>query len=186
MRFFTRAFPLLLFLAACDGFVGEGKVTISRPLTVVKSPEPLPAPRTPAASTALGVLSRKQPLGVSWRYSQNLDINCDGADDEVFTARDEQRFYVAAVLGPISDHSQSSIVSFGLSGESQDSFCGDFESLEPELLSTREEMIEMLGEEPVGYRYSEKCHELRLVAGQCDSFHLFWNHTANTLDWWRL
>ena len=43
-----------------------------------------------------------------------------------------------------------------------------------------------LGETPDGFMRSSKCFGLKLVAGECDSFHLFWNHAANALSWWRL
>ena len=116
--------------------------------------------------TAREALRHSEPAGLRWNHSQRLDINCDGKSDEVFTASDESRFYVAAVLGPITAKSRSSVVAFRLSGDSQDSFCGDFESLTPE--------------------DHEKCKGLRLVAGECDSFHLYWDHDSNALDWWRL
>ena len=137
-------------------------------------------------STAVRVLSRAEPTGLQWRYSQHLDVNCDGSRDEVFTATTKERFYIAVVLGPVSNRSGHSIVAFGLTGDSQDSFCGEFESLKPEPLATSQELIEMVGEEPVGYHHSENCKGLRVLAGECDSFHLFWNQATSGLDWWRL
>ena len=141
---------------------------------------------TGQVSAAMGVLHRAEPDGLRWRHSQHLDVNCDGSRDEVFTATTKERFYVGVVLGPVSNRSEHSIVAFQLTGDSQDSFCGEFESLTPEALATRKELIEMVGEEPEGYRYSENCHGLRMLAGECDSFHLYWNHVASELDWWRL
>lgn len=129
--------------------------------------------------TARIALRRAEPAGLRWKHSQRLDVNCDGKSDEVFTASDQSRFYVAAVLGPITAKSRSSVVAFRLSGNSQDSFCDAFESLTPEALDAT-------GDEPPGYRPSKTCKGLRLVAGECDSLHLYWDHSANALDWWRL
>jgi len=118
------------------------------------------------AATAREALRRAEPAGLRWQHSQRLDLNCDGKSDEVFTAVDESRFYVAVVLGPITAKSQYSVVAFRLSGDSQDSFCGGFESLTPE--------------------DAESCKGLRLTSGECDSFHLYWDRSSNALDWWRL
>ncbi len=137
-------------------------------------------------ATAVQVLSGSEPHGLTWRYSQHLDINCDGALDEVFTAKDSARAYVAVVLGPISTASKHSIIALRFDGGSQDVLCGPIESLTPETLSTAKELREMVGQEPVGYRYSRMCRGLSLRAGECDRFHLFWNHAEGTLDWWRL
>ena len=146
------------------------------------------APRSHArdVSTAVRILRRAAPQAAEWRYSQHVDIDGDGRRDEVFTTSDRQRFHVAVVLGPISRTSSYSVVSFRREGSSQDSFCGPFESLRPERLARRGELVESIGEEPRGYPFGGRATGLRLVAGECDSFHLFWNRTAKALDWWRL
>lgn len=137
----------------------------------------------PRVKTAHVALRRSKPVGLRWTHSQRLDVNCDGAPDEVFTATDQSRFYVAVVLAPITPRSRYSIVSFALSGESQDSLCDRFESLTPEALP---DVTEALGDLPEGYRISTSCQGLRLAAGECDPFHLYWNHGKNALYWWRL
>jgi hypothetical protein len=148
-----------------------------------------PQSHTRDVSKAARMLRRALPHGVEWRYSQHLDISGDGKPDEVFTSHDRIRFYVGVVLGPISPSSPVSIVSFARetsSLSSQDSFCGPFESLAPEALANREELIEMLTAAPPGYLHGTRAAGLRLVAGQCDDFHLFWNSSSKQLDWWRL
>jgi hypothetical protein len=137
-------------------------------------------------SVAVDILRAGQPRAVTWRYSQHVDMNGDGERDEIFIAQDQQRFYVAVVLGPIRKMSVASVISFALEGNSQDTFCGVFESLAPESLVTRTELIEMSGDEPVGYPFETTATGLRLAAGECDSFHLFWNSADQTLSWWRL
>ncbi len=126
----------------------------------------------------------KQHLQVRWHRVMSLDINCDGSADEIFTGQDAEHFYVAAVLAPISAKSKVSILRFLLRGESQDSFCGPPSALQKESLDY--DPGEGLGETPKGVARSRKCVGLKLVAGECDSFHLFWNHKTNALDWWRL
>ena len=137
-------------------------------------------------ATARRVLARAEPRDLTWRYSQHLDINCDHHPDEFFTARDATRFYVAVVLGPITSSSRHSVVAFLLSGHSQDSFCGPFTSLRPEPLASDAHLQEGAVEVPPGYRYSTSCRGLCLTSGECDQFHLFWDHDERVLHWWRL
>ena len=90
------------------------------------------------------ILSRAEPPGLVWRPSQRVDVDCDATVDEVFTAQDEHRFYVGVVLGSRGED-RYSIVAFALTGEWQESFCGPFESLTPEPLSSA--MADATGEE---------------------------------------
>jgi hypothetical protein len=129
-------------------------------------------------------LARAVPRNVTWQYERMLDINCDDRADAVFTASDEQRFYVGVVLGPVRATSYSSVVSFARSGDSQESLCGPVESLLPERLTSA--MADGADEEPLGYEAGSNCSGLRLVSGECDAFHLYWNHVSNALDRWRL
>ena len=144
------------------------------------------APASDQSSEAARVLARSGQPGVKWLPSQGIDVNCDGLQDEIFTAEDATHFFVGVVLGPIKSNSKASIVQFERTGHSQDSFCGPFESLTPESLATSAELKEMIGGLPSGYTYSKKCQGLELVAGECDKFHIFWNKQSRTLDWWRL
>lgn len=133
-------------------------------------------------ATAQQALQAAHP-GLTWRRSLLLDVNCDGVRDEIFTAQDATRYYVAAVIGTRGT-TRASVVEFRLSGSSQDSFCGRPEPLNPE--SQDIDFREALGEPPEGFRRSTRCQGLQLMAGECDSFHLYWNHTSGQLDWWRL
>lgn len=135
---------------------------------------------------ARAVLSRSTPAGLAWRFSQRLDINCDGVRDLVFTATSSDKFYVGVVLGPITSASRQSTVSLMLGGHSQDSLCGPFSSLKPEPLSSPQDLRDAIGEDPDGYRYSANCSGLRLLSGECDSFHMYWDHDHARLAWWRV
>jgi hypothetical protein len=122
--------------------------------------------------------------GLTWYHEQSIDANCDGRPDEVFAAQDDTRYYVAAVVARKAGKPKISVLQFQLSGSSQDSFCGPPEPLQPESLNY--DPGEELGATPEGFRRSAHCKGLRLIAGECDSFHLYWNHVAGELDWWRL
>jgi len=111
-------------------------------------------------------------------------VDCDGRRDEVFTAQDATQYYVAAVVARKAGKPKISALQFQLSGSSLDSFCGPPEPLRPESLNM--DLREALGAAPGGFRRSARCKGLHLIAGECDSFHLYWNHVAAELDWWRL
>jgi hypothetical protein len=83
--------------------------------------------RTPAE-----ILRHAEPRNLAWISSERLDLDCDGTADEVLTAQDEHWFYVGAVLGSSRREDRYSIVVFPLSGDWQESFCGEFESLTPQ------------------------------------------------------
>ena len=121
---------------------------------------------------------------VRWHQVLRADINCEGSSDNIFTGRDDDHFYVAAVLAGLTSRPKISLATCQLCGGAEDSLCGEPSLLEKE--SMNYDPTEALGEIPNGFRRSSKCHGLRLVAGECDSFHLFWNHVTNELDWWRL
>ena len=121
---------------------------------------------------------------LTWRHEQSIDVDCDGLRDEVFTAQDNTSYYVAAAVARKSGQPKISVLHFQLSGSSQDSFCGPPGPLQPESLNY--DPGEELGDTPEGFRRSARCNGLRLIAGDCDSFHLYWNHVADEFGWWRL
>ena len=128
-------------------------------------------------------IARRLPLAVAWTAAARMDVNCDGRKDEVFVGQDATRYYVAAVLAPVTSQSEATYVVFLSSGESQDSFCGAPEALEEESLDV--DIVEILGDEPEGWQRSSTCKGLGLVAGECDRVHLYWNRVAERLSWWR-
>jgi hypothetical protein len=124
------------------------------------------------------------PLAVAWTAAARVDVDCDGRRDEVFVGRDAARYYVAVVRAPVTARSEATYVAFRLSGDSEDSFCGTPEPLEEESLDI--DVVEILGDVPEGWKRSARCKGLRLTAGECDRFHLYWNRVAKRLSWWRL
>jgi hypothetical protein len=135
------------------------------------------------AQSIPNVLERELP-DVTWSSERMIaDVNCDGRPDRVFTGRDADHYYVAVLIAGETPPRVSYVV-FLLRGGSQDAFCGAPNTLRTERLDY--DIREMLGGVPEGFERSTRCLGLHLVAGECDSFHLFWNHAANKLDWWRL
>jgi hypothetical protein len=135
----------------------------------------------PSFARARKVLQAEHP-NTQWRHARRLDINCDGRADHVFTGQDAKHFYVGVVLGSASPKLKSSVVSFLRSGSSQDALCGAPQPLREEPLDADPEQDEI----PEGYERSDRCNGLELIAGPCDSFHLFWNRKTQQLDWWRM
>jgi len=154
-------------------------------LIIVSSFTPAPGQGVPVSERAKAeeALRAARP-GLSWRHEQSIDVDCDGQRDEVFTAKDKTHYYVAAVAPRKAGKPKISVVKFQLSGSGQDSFCGPPEPLQPEPLDT--DPREELGATPEGFRRSARCKGLNLAAGECDTFHLYWNHKAGELNWWRL
>lgn len=161
----TFSILIALVFASTDAAMAQGKPTTDR-------------------TAAQQVLQAARP-GMMWRHVRTLDINCDGMRDEIFTAQDATSYYVAAVIATRGGAMRASVVQFQLAGNSQESFCGRPEPLQAE--SQDIDFPEDIGEPPPqGFRRSTRCQGLRLAAGECDSFHLYWNHTSGQLAWWRL
>lgn len=136
---------------------------------------------TAAAADVPASLSEIVPA-CEWREeSITVDVDCDGTKDRFFVARDASRHYVAVELRDGS----TSVVSFVLEGNSQDSLCGPAKRLEKEFVAVAD-VIDMIGEVPEGMSTNSECPGVRLRSGECDSFHLYWNHNRKTLSWWRL
>jgi len=112
----------------------------------------------------------------------NGDIDCDGKNDIAKTVHTKNKVKVIVELG---NGKNSNELIFGL-GKSlyQDHLCGNKGSLNSETLE--KDLSMMLGKNPEGYKPSSSCIGLRLSGGECDSFHIFWNHKTNQLNWWRL
>ena len=131
---------------------------------------------------AVAALSKARP-GTDWKRSLRSDVDCDGTLDDVFIAQDTTEFHVGVVFaGGAVEEPRVSIVSFELEGFSQDSLCGVPKPLKEESLDLDPDEDPAI---PVGLRRSKTCKGLRLDSGDCDAFHLFWDHKARILDWWR-
>lgn len=122
------------------------------------------------------VVSNDQPSVVK------ADVDCDGLEDTAQVEYVDGHVRVSVTLAA-TKAPQS--LEFGL-GDSmaQDSLCGTEATLEIE--DTDYDLTEAFGENPAGFRQSKTCKGLRLMGGECDSMHIFWNHDTRNIDWWRL
>ena len=122
---------------------------------------------------------------VVWSAEQlRIDVDCDGRRDAVFTGHTATHYVVAAVMTQPEGAPTVSYVTFALAGQSQDSLCDRPLALRQERLDY--DPTELVGDTPEGFIRSSRCFGIQLRSGDCDSFHLFWNHSAKKLDWWRL
>ena len=113
-----------------------------------------------------------------------IDVNCDGRLDAVFTGRTNVHHVIAAAIDRPGGAPKISHVEFALTGASQDALCGVPEPLREELLT--DDIVEQTAVAPEGIVRSKRCVGLELRSGECDAFHIFWNHKANELSWWHL
>lgn len=137
-----------------------------------------------AAVLAMGAVPhalRRLPPRVVWTRALSADLDGDGKADAIFTARDDAYYYVAVLTRGAS---RASYVRFGLSGDAQDALCDEPGALVTESLDV--DVSQMLGSQPEGWRRTRRGKGLLLRGGDCDPFHLYWNHARAALDWWRL
>jgi hypothetical protein len=73
-------------------------------------------PKTMAARRAQTAINGFRP-SVRWHPVLRADINCDGSFDNIFTGRDDDHFYVAAVLGGQASHPRSASPLFNFVAE---------------------------------------------------------------------
>jgi hypothetical protein len=115
----------------------------------------------------------------------SADINCDNKNDYAIIGVEKNKVKLILILGVIQNSSKTITLEFGLGDlMSQSSLCGCKAKLKLE--SQDNDLYDALGENPVGYKKSDICKGLNIYDDMCDSFHIFWNHKTNTLNWWRL
>lgn len=148
--------------------------------------EPVVSASSPQASSVATSRQAVSPVAADVGEAQPVavkaDVDCDGVDDTAQRDYVEDRVRVTVTLAATKT-SQSLEFGLGNSG-AQDSLCGTEAALEIEDMDY--DLIEALGENPEGFRQSKTCKGLRLMDGECDSMHIFWNHETKRIDWWRL
>ncbi len=118
-------------------------------------------------------------------YVVSADINCDSKNDYAMIGIEGEKLELTLILGEIEKIPRTVTMEFGLGNSmSQSAMCGDNPKLKLE--SQAHDLIDVLAANPDGYKKSDVCKGLNIYDGMCDSFHLFWNHKTNTLNWWRL
>jgi hypothetical protein len=125
-----------------------------------------------------------------YHYSDSLyaDFNCDGDTDLAYGTLQDSTFTVHVVLGPFTDSSKTSDLPICLGkGFFQNCLCAMDVTFQAEpLYSDSSFVLRDLEYIPDGYEPSKNCWGLNVDAGECDSFHCYWDHQANELSWWRL
>jgi hypothetical protein len=105
------------------------------------------------------------------------DLDCDGREDYAIGGREGEDYVVMAILGPPSSRSAVSVLVFDGA-----ELCGKAVALSAESLDYDPAEA---GDLP-GFQPSKTCKGLNVNSGECDAFHIFWNHEDKELDWWRL
>ncbi|MCE9633686.1 MAG: hypothetical protein K8Q92_05830 [Methylophilales bacterium] len=130
---------------------------------------------------AFNRLTKATPT-VAWpKKAIEIDIDCDGKKDYVFSAQTEKSVSVGVVLGNSKRKPES--FTFDVNRDRQDAVCALPVRIEPEAQDF--DPTEDIGEIP-GFVRSKTCHAFALVNEECDSFHFYWNHSTKLIEWWRL
>lgn len=132
----------------------------------------------------LGLILVLQCAGcaVPARALLRVDMDGDGHDEELTLL--QRPHEVAVTIRSASLHGGRQTLSFGVDPRRQDAVCGL-----PVTLEVTESGCgtETAGEEPLeGCRASPRSRDVALVDGRCDSIHMYWNHDAGEVWWWRL
>lgn len=124
---------------------------------------------------------------VSWQSELIVlaDINCDSIEDAAIIGIEKDNVLLFLWFGPQQNSSKTETLRFGLRDPtSQLALCSNKPRLMME--DQKYDLYEELGENPVGYRTSERCKGLKLYDDLCDSFHIYWNHETGSLSYFRL
>jgi hypothetical protein len=108
------------------------------------------------------------------------DIDCDGHLDAISYWVTPESVRVEVRLKGEPRRSKS--ISFSIGGLSQASLCAA--PVKPALESQDFDPKEELGSLP-GFRRSKVCKGIVLDDEQCDPIHVYWDHDAHALAWWR-
>lgn len=124
-------------------------------------------------------LGRAYPRVVWSGEAAIADFDCDGRKDYAFLGKRGQRVYVGFQL---SKKLAIQVLQFGIGPDQQNSICE-----EPAEIAVEDLDFDPSGAVEVeGLQLSGSCKGLQLIGGECDFFHIYWNHAAKRLDWWRL
>ncbi len=123
-------------------------------------------------------------IAVADNYNFSIDIDCDGAPENVAVNVLEQDFALSVIA---SSNKKESSLTFGLGQSSrQDAVCGLSPKFSSGDAATKEMHLEMFGEKIDGYKYSQSCKELVVGGDDCDPIYVFFNHKTGILNWSRL
>lgn len=112
------------------------------------------------------------------------DVNGDGKPDYAISGVTKERLYVALVIGPLSDRSRVEVLSFPLTGNSEDALCDGQRLIQME--GADFDPMKEFGQAWDGFKRSVTSKMITIRGAECDSFHLYWNHEKNSFWWFRL
>jgi hypothetical protein len=134
------------------------------------------------ARTALDVVKLRQP-NTQWSPQSLVegDLDQDGRPDYAVSGIRKDRFVVGIVEGPVTAGSKTWFLDFPWKGGGQEALCSDQAkmTLEPLDPSTKagERKAASGGKGGLG---------INLHDDRCDAFHIYWDPSRKTFDWWRL
>lgn len=124
--------------------------------------------------------------GHDWSMNQPeilLDINNDGIKERALIGFGQRTVLVAVYIK--DDVNWVDYVEFFVDKPNQqNAICGSKAKLqiEPQKFS----LAKNLDPKPEGYQHCPTCEGLRVIdEGDCDPFHIYWDHKNQMLSWWR-
>jgi len=138
--------------------------------------------RTPQTTRPLDALRSAYPQVIWDTLSVRADLNCDSLPDEARIGHYKGHIFVGFTF---ADAKEPDILEFAVAGGIQQAICGEPATLTTESQDFSPSASDERGELP-GFRRSAWCVGLRLAGGECDSVHIYWNHDAKQITWWRL
>ena len=149
-------------------------------MSIVLALPGLGAAGAPRLEKARSAVTRAYP-NVAWggQFASG-DFDCDGKVDYAFLGKRKGRVYVGFQL---SRGWKIQVLHFGIGAGQEDSICE-----EPAEIAVEGADFDPSGAigDVDGLVISDDCEGLQLIGGECDFFHIYFNHNTNALDWWRL
>jgi hypothetical protein len=133
-------------------------------------------------AVAIAFLLTCAPALSQGRNTQRVtaDFDGDGYTDTA-TLRQESRNVFVTVTRGGPNAAKPQVLAFGVDPARQDAICGL-----PAALAIEQQQCSPMDETLAGCKAIPNSAALRLAGGECDAVHLYWNHDAGEMDWWRL
>lgn len=112
----------------------------------------------------------------------SVDLNGDGVADRVKIVKDSARNVTLTAEIKLPNGIKKESLKFYVDRGKQDGFC----SWPVELIAEPLDYDPDPAVGPLqGYVKSDRTVGLRISDGECDDFHIYWNHVSQSIDWWR-
>lgn len=136
-------------------------------------------PVASAASDFVETLQHTHP-DIKWDKASlvKADFNGDRVPDSAILGYKKKQVIVAIAPGHLQN-GKAQLLKFGI-GSDQDSICAL-----PAKLVTEKLICATEGDVLPGCKVGAGAKGLALSGGECDSIHMYWNHKAKHMEWWR-